>query len=63
MTVYQIVERLKADDPKLGTYERKSMLPTLYISFEVAMKHKPQDKKTSKTTTTYSIVAQNVVTE
>jgi hypothetical protein len=63
MTVYQIVERVKTDDPELGSYERKSMLSTLYVSFEVAMKHKPQDRKMSKSTTTYSIVAQNVVME
>lgn len=63
MTVYQIVERVKTDDPELGSYERKSMLSTLYVSFDVAMRHKPQDKKTSKSVTTYSIVAQNVVME
>lgn len=67
MTVYQIRRsvikhvRVMPDSTVKVKKDEVTMLPTLYSTFDVAMKHKPEDIDEENYKVRYHIIAQDVV--
>lgn len=69
MTVYQIRRsvtkhvRVMPDSTVKVKKDEVTMLPTLYFTFDVAMKYKPEDIDEENYKVRYHIIAQDVVME